>query len=90
MVLTASVSAKRRTRRLLIRTSLRTASVGSNVTPTPPPRPQKLRFDPWRARDQAKSEIFEYIELFYNRRRLHQSMAYQTPMSYDSMNVFSC
>jgi len=41
----------------------------------------------YHTRDQARSEIFEYIELFYNRRRLHQSLAYQTPMSYDSTNV---
>ena len=41
----------------------------------------------YHTRDQARSEIFEYIELFYNRRRLHQSLAYQTPISYDSTNV---
>ena len=35
-------------------------------------------------RDQARSEIFEYIELFYNRKRLHQSLNYQTPMKYKS------
>jgi hypothetical protein len=36
MVRAGSASAKRRTRRLFIRTSLRTARVGNNVTPTPP------------------------------------------------------
>lgn len=41
----------------------------------------------YHTRDQARSEIFEYIELFYNRRRLHQSLAYQTPISYDSTGV---
>ena len=30
-------------------------------------------------RDQARSAIFEYIELFYNRKRLHQSLGYRTP-----------
>ena len=34
-------------------------------------------------RDQARAEIFEYIELFYNRRRLHQSLDYQSPMEYE-------
>jgi len=38
-------------------------------------------------RDEARSEIFEYIELFYNRKRLHQSLNYQTPMKYKSVNV---
>jgi transposase InsO family protein len=41
----------------------------------------------YHTRDQARSEIFDYIELFYNRRRLHQSLAYQTPMNYDSTRV---
>jgi putative transposase len=34
----------------------------------------------YQTRDEARSEIFEYIELFYNRKRLHQSLNYQTPM----------
>jgi putative transposase len=38
----------------------------------------------YHTRDQARSEIFEYIELFYNRRRIHQSLAYQTPINYES------
>lgn len=29
--------------------------------------------------DQARREIFEYIEIFYNRQRLHQSLNYLTP-----------
>ncbi len=27
--------------------------------------------------------IFEYTELFYNRRRIHQSLDYETPLEYD-------
>jgi len=41
----------------------------------------------YHTRDQARSEIFEYIELFYNRRRIHQSLAYQTPINYESSSV---
>jgi putative transposase len=41
----------------------------------------------YQTRDQARTEIFEYIEVVYNRRRLHQSLNYQTPMSYESMKV---
>lgn len=41
----------------------------------------------YHTRDQARSDIFEYIELFYNRRRLHQSLDYQTPTQYDSLKV---
>lgn len=30
-------------------------------------------------REDARKEIFEYIEIFYNRQRLHQTLNYQTP-----------
>lgn len=31
------------------------------------------------SRNLARSEIFEYIESFYNRQRIHQSLNYRTP-----------
>ena len=34
-----------------------------------------------------RTEIFQYIELFYNQKRLHQSLNYQTPMQYKSITV---
>jgi transposase InsO family protein len=34
-------------------------------------------------RDEARTAIFDYIELFYNRRRIHQSLDYETPLEYD-------
>src|SRR5262245_23981655 len=37
----------------------------------------------YHTRDQARAEIFEYIELFYNRRRIHQSLDYETPLMYE-------
>lgn len=30
-------------------------------------------------REEARSAIFEYIEIFYNRDRIHQSLGYLTP-----------
>lgn len=39
----------------------------------------------YRTRDEARTEIFEYIELFYNRRRIHQSLDYLSPMKYESV-----
>src|SRR5207244_11398132 len=30
-------------------------------------------------RDHARAAIFDYIELFYNRKRIHQSLGYRTP-----------
>lgn len=41
----------------------------------------------YQTRDEARTEIFEYMELFYNRKRLHQSLNYQTPMKYKAVEV---
>lgn len=30
-------------------------------------------------RDEAKLAIFDYIECFYNRNRIHQTLGYRTP-----------
>ncbi len=32
------------------------------------------------ARKQAKAALFDYIEIFYNRQRLHSAIGYKTPM----------
>ncbi len=34
-------------------------------------------------RDAARMAIFDYIELFYNRRRIHQTLGYQSPMQFE-------
>jgi putative transposase len=33
---------------------------------------------------EARTAIFDYIEAFYNRTRLHSSLAYQPPISFES------
>lgn len=38
-------------------------------------------------RDEARSAIFDYIEVFYNRQRLHQTLGYQSPVDYEMMDV---
>jgi len=35
-------------------------------------------------REQARSEIFEYIECFYNRERIHTSIGFTSPEKYES------
>jgi putative transposase len=37
----------------------------------------------WPTRDRARRAIFEYIEVFYNRQRLHSSLGYLTPVEYE-------
>ena len=34
-------------------------------------------------REQARQMIFEYIEVFYNRQRLHSTLDYQSPSAYE-------
>lgn len=33
--------------------------------------------------DQARSEIFSYIEGYYNRTRLHSSLGYKSPIEFE-------
>jgi len=37
----------------------------------------------FKTREEAKQAIFKYIEVFYNRRRLHSSLGYLSPMVYE-------
>ena len=39
----------------------------------------------YKNRDTARKEIFEYIEVFYNRQRLHSSLDYNTPTGYEAV-----
>ena len=38
-------------------------------------------------REQARAAIFEYIEIFYNRQRLHQTLNYTSPEEYETLNT---
>ena len=37
----------------------------------------------YRTREEAKLSIFEYIEVFYNRKRLHSTLGYVSPEDYE-------
>jgi transposase InsO family protein len=37
----------------------------------------------YKNREQARREVFEYIEVFYNRQRLHSSLGYQAPVAFE-------
>ncbi|WP_152555829.1 IS3 family transposase, partial [Ferriphaselus sp. R-1] len=34
-------------------------------------------------RDEARTAIFEYIEIFYNRQRRHQTLGYLSPVQFE-------
>jgi len=41
----------------------------------------------FQTKEEAKAAIFDYIEIFYNRQRLHQTLGYQSPHDFETMNV---
>jgi putative transposase len=38
----------------------------------------------YQTRDQAKADVFDYIERFYNPRRRHSTIGYLSPMEFES------
>ena len=43
----------------------------------------------YETRVQAQRDIFEYIEIYYNRERLHSSLSYYNPEEYEKMTRVS-
>ncbi|SFM36472.1 Integrase core domain-containing protein, partial [Paenibacillus sp. 1_12] len=42
-----------------------------------------IYLEKFKTRQQAYRELFEYIEYFYNRKRIHSSIGYLTPDQYE-------
>jgi transposase InsO family protein len=43
-----------------------------------------VHHEQYATRDQARQSIFEYIEIFYNRKRLHSSLGYLSPEAFEA------
>jgi transposase InsO family protein len=41
----------------------------------------------YRTRDEARQSIFDYIERFYNRQRIHSSLGYRTPLEFEQRQL---
>lgn len=41
----------------------------------------------FRTRDEARREIFEYIEIFYNRHRMHSALGYMSPAEFEAIKA---
>jgi len=39
---------------------------------------------------QAKNDVFEFIEIWYNRKRIHSYLGYKTPEEYGKINYLKC
>ena len=50
---------------------------------------ERVRHRRYETRAEAKSDLFQYIEVFYNRRRRHSSIGYQTPLGYEQMKALA-
>jgi len=37
----------------------------------------------YRTRDEAKADVFDYIERFYNPKRRHSTIGYMSPMEFE-------
>jgi len=44
----------------------------------------ELEIEKFKTRQQAKAAVFEYIEVFYNRQRLHSALGNQSPESFEA------
>ncbi len=45
----------------------------------------KINHRLYQTREEAEQDIFEYIEIFYNRQRLHSTNDYWSPVDYEEM-----
>jgi transposase InsO family protein len=44
----------------------------------------------WSSRLELRAAVFDYIEVFYNRRRLHSTLGYKTPVQVESEHALAC
>ena len=52
---------------------------------------ERIHHRNYRNMEEVESDLFDYIELFYNRKRIHSTLNYQTPIGFRFSNMaFNC
>ncbi|MDD2715827.1 MAG: IS3 family transposase [Candidatus Wallbacteria bacterium] len=51
---------------------------------------EEVRGQSYRSKAECRLKIFEYIEIFYNRRRMHSSLGYKTPFEFEQEYLRGC
>ena len=41
----------------------------------------------FKTREEARASLFEYIEVYYNRNRLHSTLGYMSPVDYEALHL---
>jgi transposase InsO family protein len=44
----------------------------------------------FKTKEQARKQIFEYIEIFYNRQRRHSTLGYLSPLQFEKLKMTTC
>jgi putative transposase len=44
---------------------------------------ERIAHKTYRTRDEAKADVFDYIERFYNTKRRHSTINYMSPMEFE-------
>lgn len=45
-------------------------------------------WESYQTREEARLSIFDYIEVFYNRRRIHSALGYKTPLEFENQITY--
>ena len=48
---------------------------------------ERIRRQSYRTREEAKADVFDYIEVFYNRKRRHAYLGYTSPVEFEKQVV---
>ncbi len=48
---------------------------------------EAIHGEKFKTRDEAKHQVFDYIEVYYNRTRLHSKLGYLSPVNFEELKV---